>query len=82
MNADTEARKVLDQWEEWGALEGSMRPVVVAYIRRLEQRIAAARTHIDRARQINNDEPAGFHPPGLQSELVMALDVLNGEAGA
>jgi hypothetical protein len=80
MNADTEARYILDSIED--AYPEGTPPPVVAYVRRLEQRIAAARTHIDRARQINNDEPAGFHPPGLQSELVMALDVLNGEAGA
>jgi len=72
MNADTEARYILDSIED--AYPEGTPPPVVAYVRRLEQRIAAARTHIDRAR--------AYAPDGVRTELVMALDVLAGEAGA
>ena len=54
---------------------------ITAYLNRLlhanhtlEQRIAAARLHIDRARAYGCD--------GARAELVMALDVLAGEATA
>ena len=54
---------------------------ITAYLNRLlhrvgtlEQRIAAARLHIDRAR--------AYAPDGVRTELVMALDVLAGEATA
>ena len=85
MNADTEARKVLDEIEHRGYMTEVDGPAVLAYTRRLEakvatleQRIAAARMHIDRARTLGQ---ASVSSSAVTTELVMALDVLAGEAG-
>ncbi len=70
MNADTEARRIVEEIEDCYSHDNP--PPVIGYVRRLEQRIAAAELHIDRARAHGNDV--------VRAELVAALDVLRGEA--
>lgn len=76
---DKEARRILREWEREAPL--GFNSVIVAYVRRLEARvaerdarIAAARTALDKAWRAAPDYLCG--------DLDEVLDVLNGEAGA